>query len=91
MFCPGGFCLFSRGLYFLFCSLMNSLMRLHKQVYSRVSRIIDVVVFAREGAVKGKGELNNLTTRGLEICTECVTFSSKYINCFLKLFVRKRS
>ena len=73
MFCPGGFCLFSRGFYFLFCSLMNSLLPLHKQVYSRVSRIIDVVVFAREGAVKGKGELNNLTTRGLEICTfKCV-------------------
>ena len=61
MFCPrGGVCLFSRGLYFLFCSLMNSLMRLHKQVYSRVSRIIDVFVFAREGAVKGKGELNKI-------------------------------
>ena len=57
---PGGVCLFSRGLYFLFCSLMNSLMRLHKQVYSRVSRIIDVFVFAREGAVKGKGELNKI-------------------------------
>ena len=57
---PGGFVFFRVDIYFLFCGLMNSLMRLHKQVYSRVSRIIDVFVFAREGAVKGKGELNKI-------------------------------
>ena len=62
-FVPGGFCLFSRGFYFLFCSLMNSLIWLHKQVYSRVSSIIDVFVFAREGAVKGNGELNKISRR----------------------------
>ena len=39
---------------------MNSLMQLHKEVYSRVSSIIDVFVFAHEGAVKGKGELNKI-------------------------------
>ena len=42
---------------------MNSLIWLHKQVYSRVSSIIDVFVFVREGAVKGNGELNKISRR----------------------------